>query len=133
MIKLVSILAALLILIQSFNISFGDIAQLDELLEHAAFHKTEYGDNIFVFISKHYGELKADHNKKHQEEKEDHEKLPFENHSSSQHALNAFVLFETLTPRHKIDVIRIKSISFFYLHGDSSSHESGIFQPPRNV
>lgn len=133
MTKLVSILAALLILFQSFNISFGDIAQLDELLEHAAFHKAEYGDNIFLFISKHYGELKADHNKKHQEEKEDHEKLPFENQSSSQHILNAFVLFETFTPRHKIEVIQNKSIHFFYLQGDYSSYESGIFQPPRNA
>ncbi len=54
--------------------------QLDELIEHAQFHKQEYGDTFFVFPSKHYGELKAEHSKNHQEEQKDHEQLPFQCH-----------------------------------------------------
>ena len=76
--KLSAILLSSLILIQSINFSFDDVLQLDELIEHAQFHKQEYGDNFVVFLSKHYGELKAEHNEKHQEEQKDHEKLPFQ-------------------------------------------------------
>ena len=76
---------------QCFGLSIKDIGQIDELIEHAQMHNQEYGDNIFVFISKHYGELKAAHEKEHQEEKEDHEKLPFKQQSSIT-AMNVFVL-----------------------------------------
>ncbi len=65
-------------MIQSFGLCFDDMVQIDEFIEHAQFHSEAYGDNVIVFISKHYGELKADHEKDHQEEKEDHEKLPFQ-------------------------------------------------------
>ena len=68
MTKIGSIAISLLILFQSFNIHLDDVIELDELIEHAQFHSAEYGDNFFVFISKHYGELKAEHNQQHQEE-----------------------------------------------------------------
>ncbi len=131
MIKLLSILAALLILIQSFNISFGDIVQLDELLEHAAFHKDQYGDNFFVFISKHYGELKEDHHKNHKEEHEEHENLPFQHNSCTHQVVNAFVLFPNTISREKIEVYSKEGDCFFYLQSDSSGHQSSVFQPPR--
>ena len=63
MVKFVSIAASFLILIQSFNICISDLVDLSELIEHAKFHSEKYGDNLFVFLSKHYGELEADHNK----------------------------------------------------------------------
>ena len=66
MIKLFSISLSFLILLQSFGISFNDLSQIDEFIEHAQFHSEQYGDNVFVFISKHYGELKTDHDKEHQ-------------------------------------------------------------------
>ncbi len=133
MTKLLSILTALLILIQSFNISFGDITQLDELLEHAVFHKDQYGDNLFVFISKHYGELKEDHHKNHKEEHEEHENLPFQHNSSTHHMVNALVLFPNNVAREKFEVHSKKGNCFHYLQSDSSGYQSGVFQPPRHV
>ena len=131
MIKLVSILSAFLILIQSFNVGFREIAQLDEFLEHASFHKAQYGDNLLVFISKHYGELKADHNEKHQEEKDDHEQLPFEHNSSTHHSVNAFVLVATMQPKEKTEVLSDNKGIFYYIQRDFSCYQSEIFQPPK--
>lgn len=133
MIKLLSILASLLILFQSFNISFGDWAQLDEFIEHATFHKKQYGDSLFVFISKHYGELKEDHHKNHQEEQDDHENLPFQHHSCTHNIVHAVVLFPEITSRQKIEAPAMKGDSFYYLESDSSGYQSGVFQPPRHT
>ena len=131
MTKLFSILAAVLILFQSFNITFGDVAQLDEFIEHAAFHKKQYGDSLFVFLSKHYGELKEDHHKNHSEEQDEHESLPFQNHSCTHHIVNAFVLIPSILTRQKIEAPAMKRDVFYYLQSDSSGYRSGVFQPPR--
>ena len=48
--KLFAISLSALMLIQSFNIGTDDILQFDELLEHAQFHKQEYGDGFFVLV-----------------------------------------------------------------------------------
>ena len=129
--KLLSVLSAFLILFQSFNISIGELAQLDEFIEHASFHKEQYGDSLLVFISKHYGELKAEHQKNHQEEQEEHENLPFQHQSCTHHIVNAFVLFSALTTKEKFEVNSEKAENFYYLQSDSSGFTSGIFQPPR--
>jgi len=44
--KLFAILLSFLILTQSLRIDYDDIIQMDELIEHAQFHKAEYGDNF---------------------------------------------------------------------------------------
>ena len=89
--KLFSILLASFILVQSFNIHLGDILKLDLLLEHAKLHKTKYGDNFYVFLSKHYGELKEAHKKQHQEEEKNHSHLPI-NHDCSSQVQSSFLL-----------------------------------------
>ena len=129
--KFLSVLSAFLILFQSLNISLGDLARIDEFLEHASFHKQEYGDSLLVFISKHYGELKAEHQEQHQEEQEQHQNLPFQNHSSNQHTVNAFVLVTPVTPREKIENSREKGADFYYLQKDCQGFQSGVFQPPK--
>jgi hypothetical protein len=105
--------------------------QIDEFIEHAKFHSEQYGDNVFVFISKHYGELKASHEREHQEEKEDHEQLPFQHHSHlssiiayTQNPLNA----ELETPI----ITEYKDSNFYYQVPSSSSHTKGLLQPPRH-
>jgi len=133
MIKLVSILSAFLILIQSLNLGFREIAQLDEFLEHAAFHEAQYGDDLLVFISKHYGELKEDHNKNHQEEKDDHEQLPFEHNSCTHNAINAFVLVSNVGPKQKTEVLSDNTDSFYYIQRDFFCYQSEIFQPPKHA
>ncbi len=129
--KFISISIAFLTLFQSFGLHVDDIAQIDEFVEHAKFHSEEYGDNVLVFISKHYGELKASHNKEHQEEKDDHEQLPFQNHSH----MGSLVVFNT-SPFHAALITptlpEFRKANFHYQAPSSSSHTMGLLQPPRH-
>lgn len=131
MVKLVSITAAFLILIQSFNICISDLVDLTDLIEHARFHSEKYGDSFFVFLSKHYGELEEDHNKQHTEEKKDHEKLPFQ-HQSHMALLSAFVVKDLQAYQIKpADDIVTSAANFFYQASYSNFEQEGPFQPPR--
>ncbi len=132
MLKLTSIAVSLLILIQSFNVHIDDIVELDELIEHAQFHSAEYGDNFLVFISKHYGELKAEHNKKHQEEQEEHEQLPFQ-HQCQTALLSAFVLNQTPDYPLEIDLVVDLDSNYFYQASYHSLAQEGLFQPPQQA
>ncbi len=133
MVKLVSITASFLILIQSFNICISDLIDLSELIEHAKFHSEKYGDNLLVFISKHYGELEADHNKKHQEEKQEHEELPFQ-HQPHMTLLSAFMIKDLQTYQiNPVDDRAASIANFFYQASYSNCEQEGPFQPPRAV
>ncbi|MBQ0733559.1 hypothetical protein [Aquimarina celericrescens] len=128
--KLISILISGLVLAQSFNVGLDDVVQLDELMEHAKYHAQKYGDNFFVFISKHYGELKEDHQKEHQEEKEEHEQLPFQHQGG--HASSFLALIDNHQSRdyHNIEEQKRATNTFFYQSPDYNCYLSGIFQPP---
>ena len=132
MLKLSSIAVSMLILVQSFNIHFSDIVELDELIEHAQFHAEEHGDNFLVFISKHYGELKAEHSQKHQEEQEDHEQLPFQ-HQYQTASLSVFVLNKTIDYPLEIDVVSDRASNYFYHNSYHSLAQEELFQPPRQA
>ncbi|WP_244526818.1 hypothetical protein [Pseudozobellia thermophila] len=130
MAKLFSIVMSALILMQGLDIAVDDIVQFDELLEHAEYHAEKYGDNLLVFISKHYGELKEQHSKDHQEEKKEHEKLPFQNHSCCTPVIAVF----WGRPIPKIDALQVpenRKANFFYRPPSSTLHVTGLFQPPR--
>lgn len=126
-----SISLSFIVLIQSIGLSLSDLAQIDEFIEHAQFHSEQYGDNVLVFISKHYGELKADHDREHQEEKEDHEELPFQKHSQIS-SINAFVLNTSKEVSHIPDFSDFKTNNFYYQAPSSSLHLEGLLQPPRH-
>ena len=128
--KLFSILLSSLILLQTFGVHYDDIIQLDELIEHAEFHKAQYGDNMIVFLSKHYGDLKLEHQRDHQEEKKDHEKLPF-NHSSSITSVADMVINPFKTELNQLEIVDFKVLNFHYQAPTSSIHTEGILQPPR--
>jgi hypothetical protein len=131
MMKLLSFSIASLILIQSFNIHLDDILELDDLVAHAQFHATEYGDNFFVFLSKHYGELKADHSQKHQEERKDHERLPFQ-HQCQMASFSAFVLNQEVIEALETDYSLLhKAPNFFYQSTYLSLEGDTPLQPPR--
>ncbi len=132
MIKLSSIAVSFLILVQSFNVHIDDIVELDELIEHAQFHAEEHGDNFLVFISKHYGELKAEHSKKHQEEQEEHEQLPFQ-HQYQTTSLSAFVLNQTTDYPLEITLVLDRDSNYFYQASYHSLAQEGLFQPPRQA
>lgn len=132
MLKISSLTISLLILIQSFNIHFNDIAEMDELFEHAQFHAEEYGDNFLVFVSKHYGELKAEHSKKHTEEQKDHEQLPFQ-HQCQTASHSVFVLNKIIDYPLEIDVVIDRTSNYFYQVSYHSLDQEGLFQPPRQA
>ena len=108
----------------------SDLSQMGELVEHAQFHSEEYGDDFLVFISKHYGELKTDHEEQHQEEKKEHEKLPFQ-HLSHLASSAVYVLNTTTTEFKSIEFSEFKKPNFFYQEQASTLHALGILQPPR--
>mgnify|MGYP001826393503 CR=1 FL=1 len=129
--NILSILLSFAILSQNFGIHANDIAQLDEFIEHAAYHSEQYGDNIFVFISKHYGELKTAHEKEHKEEKEDHEQLPFQ-HQSQVIASTAFIINLEFAAFKTTEFSEFKIHNFHYQASSSSCYLDGLFQPPRH-
>jgi len=126
--KLFSIFFSSFILVQSFNIHLNDIFKLNELVEHVQFHEEKYGDNIFVFLSKHYGELREKHENNSQED--DHRQLPF-GHNCSFDSLTAFDLHKI---KYMIDQTH-RTISrttiFYYQESYSSFEKPKIFQPPQ--
>ena len=128
-----SIILSFIFLFQSVGLTMNDCVQLDDFIEHAQFHNKEYGDNIFVFVSKHYGELKLHHNKEHKEEKKDHEQLPFQHkiHVSSI-AVLSFGLVHRLDSNTP-DFSDNKSHDFFYQESSSSLHLKGLLQPPKFI
>lgn len=131
--KLVAISFSLLMLFQSISIDMDDLIQLDELVEHSQFHKEQYGDNFFVFVSKHYGELKAEHNQKHQDEQDDHDELPFSHHSCTHHVTTAYIGAIFGIPLDKTEPQVSRTNQFFYQLPSGTLFPSGIFQPPKHA
>lgn len=128
--KLFAILLSSLFLFQSFNFHFEDVIELSEIFEHAEMHKQKYGDNFFVFLSKHYGDLKESHEKQHQEEEKEHNHPPLQHDCSSQIQI-AFVLnsdsFSIENPKIEVEA----SPNFYYQDKFSTFEKQKIFQPPR--
>lgn len=119
-----------LILFQGMHLGINDLVQIDELIEHARFHQEQYGDNFFVFLSKHYGELKAEHEKNHQEEVPEHEQLPFQYSTQTGMVLAVFdhtaswdITLSTQPSRSDINSI--------YRDSPSDPFSRGVFQPPQ--
>jgi len=132
MTKIISTTISLLILIQSLNISFDDVILFDDFVEHIKFHQKKYGDNFIEFISKHYGDQKNNHNENHQDEKNEHDQLPFhhENNSSTSTVFDFNkIKFSLLVTVQFIDL----PSNFFYLESISSFEKVKIFQPPKTA
>lgn len=132
MAKFFSIGLSFLVLFQSFNLDLGDLSKLDELMEHAQFHSEKYGDNFFVFLSKHYGELQEEHSQDHEEEHNDHEELPFTNPCGS-HVYSVYVVNKFQIPAISANTVADYKANFFYLVNYSFLEKSDIFQPPKQV
>lgn len=132
MLRISSMLLSVLMLLQSLHITFTDLVQLDELLEHAQYHKQQFGDNFITFLSKHYGTEKEAHSQEHQEERPQHEQLPFQQlaHLSGAH------LFIMRKPGFEFAWVPESpgnSPIFYYQPMRSSPFQSGVFQPPRRA
>lgn len=114
------------------QVNINDFSQMDKLIEHAQLHKEKYGDNLIVFISKHYGELKREHEKDNKDEKKEHEKLPFQQQSNINFVLE-FTLNFKKGDYQKIICSESTDAFFYYQSLHSSLHEKGIFQPPQQA
>jgi len=129
--KIVIIGISLLILLQGANIHFKDLVELGELVEHYQFHSEEYGDNFMVFVSKHYGELKVSHSKKHQEEQKEHEKLPFQHQTQCAQPL-VFVLGNDNLIYSRSEIPMTSKGNFHYEMSYSHIWGDNPFQPPKH-
>ncbi|MBO0331105.1 hypothetical protein [[Muricauda] lutisoli] len=130
--KIVTIGISLLILLQSANIHFKDLVELGQLVEHYQFHNEEYGDSFMVFVSKHYGELKASHSEKHQEEQKEHEKLPFQHQTQCAQAL-VFVLGVDNFVGSRSEIPIASKGNFHYQISYSHIWGDDPFQPPKQA
>ncbi|MAU14906.1 MAG: hypothetical protein CMH46_05125 [Muricauda sp.] len=131
--KLVIIGLSLLILLHGADVHFKDLVELEQLIEHYQFHNKEYGDNFLVFISKHYGELKASHSEKHQEEQKDHEKLPFQHQQTPCAQPLVFVLGTDSFIYSNPEVPMASTGNFHYQISYSLIWGDHPFQPPKNA
>lgn len=132
MTKIFSIVISAFVLLQSINIHFNDLLDLDELLEHYEFHNQVYGDNFLVFVSKHYGQLKTEHIQKHQEEQQEHEDLPFQQQGNSI-VLVVFIPNQILEYPSQLEISLDKKRNFHYTVSYTSLWIDGPFQPPRHI
>ena len=132
MMRVGAILVASLILLQSFQISVSDLVQMDELMEHARYHKQQFGDDFISFISKHYGADKKQHDQQHKEERPQHEQLPFQQLLQSG-IVHTFFFTDSMQVLLPPSVESQTQPGFHYLLCRASGFQSGIFQPPRLV
>lgn len=128
--RLIPFILSIIILSQSMNVSGKDIIQLDDFFEHAQYHYEEFGDNLLIFVSKHYGDLKEEHSKKHQNESSQHEQLPF-NHHLGAHTSTIFLADFIEKEQIPAPFGSLLSHHFFYLLPATSIAAADIFQPPK--
>ena len=116
---------------QSFNLHLVDVLKLQNLVEHIEFHESAYGDDIFSFLSKHYGDKMEEH-QEHKDGSNDHQKLPFHHHIS----LDSSQLFMFDTNIAKLDFLvppQVKRSVFSYDNFYSFLEYIDIFQPPKFI
>jgi hypothetical protein len=108
-------------------VSIDDVIQMGDFIEHAQFHNEQYGDDFFTFVSKHYGELKTQHEEQH---KEEHEELPFQNNSIFTTVIG--ILDPTAaTDLKAITLVDYSTHHFYYQDLSSTKHLYGLLQPPQ--
>lgn len=128
--KLSSFFLALLLLFQGTFWNMDDVTRMGTLIEHAKFHADAYGDNFLVFLSKHYGELQAEHNEQHKEERPQHESLPFQTHSCVLIIADLTCLAQNYTLTN-ILINNNTPQNFHYQENYASLACFDIFEPPR--
>ncbi|HLS12870.1 MAG TPA: hypothetical protein VK050_11970 [Flavobacteriaceae bacterium] len=129
---LVAISLSFLVFFQSVGMDVSDIFMLTDLVEHAKFHSEVHGDDFFTFLDKHYGTLKAEHEKTAQDESQKHEKLPFQ-HKNCQHLLTEVAVINNTFSFKKSEVYYPTKHHFYYKDLYSFLEKVSIFQPPRTA
>tara|TARA_B100001109_G_scaffold254410_1_gene254038 strand:- start:3606 stop:3947 length:342 start_codon:yes stop_codon:yes gene_type:complete len=112
------------------NIHLGDLTKLDELIEHAAYHQEEFGDDWFAFFQKHLGSEKEKH--LHEEHPEEHEKLPHHDHLCST-VLSVVILQEEKKSLNFTKSFSKEKKTINYIEHYSFLAPTDIFQPPKQA
>lgn len=110
----------------------SDIFLFGRFMEHAEYHSDNYGDDFSTFFEKHYGALKTEHQKNHNEEKQEHQELPFQ-HISCHHITTDIVIVPFEIAIIKDDLFIEQSHTFYYQNLYSSLEKVSIFQPPKSA
>ena len=127
--KSTSLLLSIFILSQSFNIHLMDVLKLSNLIEHMELHESVYGDDIFSFLSKHYGDQTEEH-KEQRKGSNEHQKLPF-SHNVSMDAASLFIFDASMMKLILSVAPDVKRSNFYYYNFYSFLENTDIFQPPR--
>ncbi len=129
--KFSSISLAIFILAQSFNLHSEDMLKLETLVSHMEFHQEKYGDDLFTFISKHYGDKMSSHEDE-PKNSEDEQRLPF-NHNRCLDSGQIFVInIDKLSFQLLVDDF-IATSHFYYQNSYTFLENSDVFQPPKTA
>ena len=128
--SLFAISFSLLIVFQSAGMGMYDVLLSGRFVKHSKYHSENYGDDFFTFFEKHYGALKAEHQKNHKEEEQEHQELPFQ-HISCHHASTDVVLVPFEVSIVKVEINARPPHVYYYQNLYSSLEKFSIFQPPK--
>lgn len=130
--SIIVILLSILVLIQSAGIGVADVFLCGRFVKHVEYHSENYGDDFFTFFEKHYGVLKAEHQKMHNEEMPGHQRMPFQ-HTAMNHLLSEMIVFSYDISIYKVGDFPPSLSNFHYQNLYSSLEKSSIFQPPKFI
>ena len=129
LVKYTSLILSFFILSQSFNLHLRDVLKLQNLIEHIEFHESAYGDDIFSFFSKHYGNKMEEHQEQ-RDDSSDHQKLPF-HHKICLDSGHFFIFDTNIVKLELLVAPNVKKSVFTYDDLYSFLENTDIFQPPR--
>ena len=127
--KCLAVFLSIFILTQGIWMNTSELEKMDALLEHAKYHKEQYGDSFASFLSKHYGQLKQKHDQEQHEDRHEHEQLPF--HQVGQLAIQVVFLLKFDTPVSLSTFTEKVKGNYFYQSLYSSLLIEEILQPPK--
>lgn len=107
------------------QISVLDLSNLPTLLEHAQFHKQQYGDSFLDFVIEHYAECGSE------QQHSEHKNLPFKN-KINQVQQPVLLAFTKNLPSEESVVVEESSPNFFYKTPSTDTVDHPIFQPPKH-
>ncbi|PCI08678.1 MAG: hypothetical protein COB73_06600 [Flavobacteriaceae bacterium] len=119
---------ALLILFQGIFANTNTLFEISELIEDYQLHSVKYGDDAMSFLSKHFGDLKEDHKKQHQQDRKGH-KRPAQNKIGGSH-VDFTLQASYFTINNEIEIDLLDS-NFHYLDLFSTFEKQPVFQPPQ--
>jgi ABC-type Zn2+ transport system substrate-binding protein/surface adhesin len=125
--KVFNISLAILILFQGM-FAYIDISfELEEIHEDFIVHQAKYADDFTTFLSKHFGDLKEEHQAQHQEEHQEHK---HHNEMELNTHFDYFIDNLAISIPKKI-IISTQEANYYYQDLFSNFEKQKIFQPPQ--